>query len=192
MPPCQIIEGHTICALGDAAAWPVQGLIRHFRCGSAAAAVPRVRSPPFCRASRPRRSYPLIHYRALLVFLTSNTLCPGLPGRWWRSGSGSGGACAARTAFPKWRTSTASRTTGGLELLWLGTASRTTGVPCRTGLTPAHDCRSRGGCCGAGCSPRPRAGCRRACTRLRATHCCPSAHLLPPLSPASLCAAGRA
>jgi len=25
------IEGHSICALGDAAAWPVQGLIRHFR-----------------------------------------------------------------------------------------------------------------------------------------------------------------
>jgi NADH:ubiquinone oxidoreductase subunit F (NADH-binding) len=25
------IEGQTICALGDAAAWPVQGLIRHFR-----------------------------------------------------------------------------------------------------------------------------------------------------------------
>jgi NADH-quinone oxidoreductase subunit F len=25
------IEGHTICALGDAAAWPVQGLITHFR-----------------------------------------------------------------------------------------------------------------------------------------------------------------
>jgi NADH-quinone oxidoreductase subunit F len=25
------IEGHTICALGDAAAWPVQGLIHHFR-----------------------------------------------------------------------------------------------------------------------------------------------------------------
>jgi NADH dehydrogenase (ubiquinone) flavoprotein 1 len=25
------IEGHTICALGDAAAWPVQGLVRHFR-----------------------------------------------------------------------------------------------------------------------------------------------------------------
>src|SRR6195256_262759 len=25
------IEGHTICALGDAAAWPLQGLIRHFR-----------------------------------------------------------------------------------------------------------------------------------------------------------------
>ena len=24
------IEGHTICALGDAAAWPIQGLIRHF------------------------------------------------------------------------------------------------------------------------------------------------------------------
>jgi NADH-quinone oxidoreductase subunit F len=27
----RLIEGHTICALGEAAAWPVQGLIRHFR-----------------------------------------------------------------------------------------------------------------------------------------------------------------
>ena len=27
----QEIEGHTICSLGEAAAWPVQGLIRHFR-----------------------------------------------------------------------------------------------------------------------------------------------------------------
>jgi NADH:ubiquinone oxidoreductase subunit F (NADH-binding) len=26
-----LLQGHTICALGDAAAWPVQGLIRHFR-----------------------------------------------------------------------------------------------------------------------------------------------------------------
>ena len=25
------VEGHTICALGDAAAWPVQALIRHYR-----------------------------------------------------------------------------------------------------------------------------------------------------------------
>ena len=25
------VEGHTICALGDAAAWPVQALIRNFR-----------------------------------------------------------------------------------------------------------------------------------------------------------------
>jgi NADH-quinone oxidoreductase subunit F len=25
------VEGHTICAFGDAAAWPVQGLIRNFR-----------------------------------------------------------------------------------------------------------------------------------------------------------------
>ena len=25
------VEGHTICALGDAAAWPIQGLIKHFR-----------------------------------------------------------------------------------------------------------------------------------------------------------------
>ena len=24
------VEGHTICALGDAAAWPIQGLIRNF------------------------------------------------------------------------------------------------------------------------------------------------------------------
>jgi NADH:ubiquinone oxidoreductase subunit F (NADH-binding) len=28
---CDQIEGHTICALGDAAAWPVQGLIKYFR-----------------------------------------------------------------------------------------------------------------------------------------------------------------
>ena len=25
------VEGHAICALGDAAAWPIQGLIRNFR-----------------------------------------------------------------------------------------------------------------------------------------------------------------
>ena len=25
------IEGHTICAHGDASAWPIQGLMRHFR-----------------------------------------------------------------------------------------------------------------------------------------------------------------
>ena len=25
------IEGHTICALGDAAAWPVQSFMKHFR-----------------------------------------------------------------------------------------------------------------------------------------------------------------
>jgi len=25
------IGGHTICALGDAAAWPVQGLVRHYK-----------------------------------------------------------------------------------------------------------------------------------------------------------------
>lgn len=28
---CSEIEGHTICAHGDAAAWPIQGLFRHFR-----------------------------------------------------------------------------------------------------------------------------------------------------------------
>ena len=27
----KMMEGHTICALADAAAWPVQGLIKHFR-----------------------------------------------------------------------------------------------------------------------------------------------------------------
>jgi NADH-quinone oxidoreductase subunit F len=25
------VEGHTICPFGDAAAWPIQGLLRHFR-----------------------------------------------------------------------------------------------------------------------------------------------------------------
>jgi NADH-quinone oxidoreductase subunit F len=25
------VEGHTICAFADAAAWPIQGLLRHFR-----------------------------------------------------------------------------------------------------------------------------------------------------------------
>ena len=25
------IEGHTICAFGEGAAWPVQGLLRHFK-----------------------------------------------------------------------------------------------------------------------------------------------------------------
>jgi len=31
MDVTQQIEGHTICAFGDGAAWPVQGLLRHFR-----------------------------------------------------------------------------------------------------------------------------------------------------------------
>ena len=31
MEVTQQIEGHTICAFGDGAAWPVQGLLRHFR-----------------------------------------------------------------------------------------------------------------------------------------------------------------
>jgi NADH-quinone oxidoreductase subunit F len=31
MQVTQQIEGHTICAFGDGAAWPVQGLLRHFR-----------------------------------------------------------------------------------------------------------------------------------------------------------------
>lgn len=40
------IEGHTICALGDAAAWPVQGLIRHFRWVLAAKAPPKLLTRP--------------------------------------------------------------------------------------------------------------------------------------------------
>lgn len=28
---CSEVEGHTICAHGDASAWPIQGLVRHFR-----------------------------------------------------------------------------------------------------------------------------------------------------------------
>ena len=30
-PHSKQVEGRTICALGDAAAWPIQGLMRHFR-----------------------------------------------------------------------------------------------------------------------------------------------------------------
>jgi NADH dehydrogenase (ubiquinone) flavoprotein 1 len=30
-PYSKQVEGRTICALGDAAAWPIQGLMRHFR-----------------------------------------------------------------------------------------------------------------------------------------------------------------
>jgi NADH-quinone oxidoreductase subunit F len=39
------IEGHTICALGDAAAWPVQGLITHFR-GEIEEKITRYRAGP--------------------------------------------------------------------------------------------------------------------------------------------------
>jgi NADH-quinone oxidoreductase subunit F len=38
------IEGHTICALGDAAAWPVQGLLRNFR-GAIEARIDRYQAP---------------------------------------------------------------------------------------------------------------------------------------------------
>ncbi|NBC20887.1 MAG: NADH-quinone oxidoreductase subunit NuoF [Alphaproteobacteria bacterium] len=40
----QQVEGHTICALGDAAAWPIQGLIRHFR-GEIEERIDRYRAP---------------------------------------------------------------------------------------------------------------------------------------------------
>ena len=53
------VEGHTICALGDAAAWPIQGLITHFRdeierridAYSAPAAMPRVGDPLMVEAA---------------------------------------------------------------------------------------------------------------------------------------------
>ena len=40
------VEGHTICALGDAAAWPIQGLIRHFRPEMEARIVERQKRAP--------------------------------------------------------------------------------------------------------------------------------------------------
>ena len=48
------VEGHTICALGDAAAWPVQGLIAHFR--------PEIerRIDTYQRGPRPRVGEPLM------------------------------------------------------------------------------------------------------------------------------------
>ncbi len=47
------VEGHTICALGDAAAWPIQGLIRHFRpeMEERIAAYKRSKSPPLRMAA---------------------------------------------------------------------------------------------------------------------------------------------
>jgi NADH-quinone oxidoreductase subunit F len=47
------IEGHTICALGDAAAWPIQGLIRHFRpvMEERIAAYKRGKAPPMAMAA---------------------------------------------------------------------------------------------------------------------------------------------
>jgi NADH-quinone oxidoreductase subunit F len=53
------VEGHTICALGDAAAWPIQGLITHFRpeierridAYSARTAKPRVGEPLMVEAA---------------------------------------------------------------------------------------------------------------------------------------------
>jgi NADH-quinone oxidoreductase subunit F len=47
------IEGHTICALGDAAAWPVQGLIRHFRSELEARILARKGIQPSAGAARP-------------------------------------------------------------------------------------------------------------------------------------------
>ena len=47
------VEGHTICALGDAAAWPIQGLIRHFRpeMEERIAAYKRSKAPPLRMAA---------------------------------------------------------------------------------------------------------------------------------------------
>jgi NADH-quinone oxidoreductase subunit F len=48
------VEGHTICALGDAAAWPIQGLITHFR-----GEIER-RIDAYAAATRPRVGDPLM------------------------------------------------------------------------------------------------------------------------------------
>ena len=50
------VEGHTICGLGDAAAWPIQGLFRHFRARDRGAhrQLPLAASRT-CRARRCRR-----------------------------------------------------------------------------------------------------------------------------------------
>ncbi|KAB0681959.1 NADH-quinone oxidoreductase subunit NuoF [Aureimonas leprariae] len=52
------VEGHTICALGDAAAWPIQGLFRHFRAevekridDYSRNATPRVNAPTMLEAA---------------------------------------------------------------------------------------------------------------------------------------------
>jgi len=42
------IEGHTICALGDAAAWPVQGLLRNFRASLFLSLLPLTLSASSC------------------------------------------------------------------------------------------------------------------------------------------------
>ena len=56
------IEGHTICALGDAAAWPIQGLIRHFRpvMEERIAAYKVARGHAACRWRRSRTSMPKV------------------------------------------------------------------------------------------------------------------------------------
>ena len=62
------IEGRTICALGDAAAWPIQGLMRHFRpeVASRPAQITRLHysAHPSCGLSRCRRE--LLHVHALI------------------------------------------------------------------------------------------------------------------------------
>ncbi|MCH8113088.1 MAG: NADH-quinone oxidoreductase subunit NuoF [Proteobacteria bacterium] len=45
------VEGHTICALGDAAAWPIQGLVRHFRSEIEARILDRQKSAAGARAA---------------------------------------------------------------------------------------------------------------------------------------------
>jgi hypothetical protein len=52
------VEGHTICALGDAAAWPIQGLIRHFRpMMEERIAAYKARARPMRMAADPSRSF---------------------------------------------------------------------------------------------------------------------------------------
>jgi hypothetical protein len=93
------IEGHTICALGDAAAWPIQGLIRHFRpedrsahCrlfqngGGVSMAMPKLKidgiesrrrpASPCCRpANRPGGSSALLLPRAPVAIAGNCRMC---------------------------------------------------------------------------------------------------------------------
>ena len=52
------IEGNTICPLGDAAAWPVQGLIRHFR-GEIEERIDNYHAK-HPNTKRPKKSYPAL------------------------------------------------------------------------------------------------------------------------------------
>jgi NADH-ubiquinone oxidoreductase-F iron-sulfur binding region len=59
------IEGHTICALGDAAAWPVQGLIRRFKHVLEVSKLPQ--------KSLPLNNTPILHQKTTIISLSMFT-----------------------------------------------------------------------------------------------------------------------